>query len=452
MFETYKELIFNKAKEKGFEAYELYYTESKEHSIDFKEGEAYAFQRGAAFRGSVGKQTGTAYLENFSEQGIMYLIDSAYENMLISEPAYTKYYKMGETYNQLEEKDERLEDPNTLYSLARAFQEEIATYKDLGYSKGEVKTVCTTYHIANSYGLNLKHQGNIIYAFFNITVNQSGSMKSTNVYEGGSRLEFIHPKELVKKGRDKCIGYFNTGKIASGQYNILIENDIAALILSALSVFFNGKSAAWGKGIYREKVGRQVAKACVSIVDDPFDLNGVFSMPFDSVGAKAQKQFLIKNGILMGYLNDDYSAECLSEKFACNSHRCAYNITSDVYPTNMRIEEGTISLEKLIKKLDTGVYITDISAYFPGHGVNPITGNFSIPATGFYIKDGEIQYALQGIAIAGNLYDFINNISMIGNDSAYGVPTSFYKGAPKWYGCYSSPTLLVEDITISGEE
>lgn len=452
MFETYKELIFNKAKEKGFETYELYYTESKEHSIDLQEGEAYAFQRGAVFRGSVGKQTGTAYLENFSEEGMMYLIESAYENMLISEPAYTKYYRPGEAYIQLEEKDERLEEPNTLYSLTKAFKEEIKAYEELRYSKGEIKTICTTYHIANSYGLNLKHEGNIIYAFFNMIVSQASGMKSTNVYEGGSRLEFIHPKELVKKGRDKCLGYFNTGKIASGKYNILIENDIAALILSALSVFFNGKSAASGKGIYRGKKGKQVAKTCVSIIDDPFDLEGVFSTPFDSVGAKAEKQVLIKNGIFMGYLNDAYSAKCLNEKFACNSHRCAYNLASDIYPTNMRIERGTVSLEELFKKLDTGVYITDISAYFPGHGVNPITGDFSIPATGFYIKDGEIQYALQGIAIAGNLYDFINNVSMVGNDSTYGVPTSFYKGAPKWYGCYSSPTLLVEDITISGDE
>lgn len=452
MFETYKAVIFNKAKEKGFEAYELYYTEGKEYSIDLQGGEEYAVQRGAAFRGSIGQKTGNAYLENFSEEGITYLIESAYENMLISEPAFTKYYKPGENYTQLEEKDQRLEDSDTLRNLARTFQEVIAGYEDLEYSKGEVKTVCTTYHIANSYGLDLVHQMNIIYAFFNMTVSRLGSMKSTNVYEGGSRLEHIHPEALVKKGRDKCIGYFNTGKIPSGKYNILIENDIAALILSTLSVFFNGKSATWGKGIYRGKVGRQVARPCVSIIDDPFDLNGVFSMPFDSVGAKAEKQFLIKNGIFMGYLNDAYSAESLNEKFTCNNHRCSYNLTSDIYPTNMRIEEGDISREELIQKLDTGVYITDISAYFPGHGVNPITGDFSIPATGFYVKDGEVKYALQGIAIAGNLYDFINNVRMIGNDLAYGIPTSFYKGAPKWYGCYSSPTLLVEDITISGED
>ena len=78
--------------------------------------------------------------------------------------------------------------------------------------------------------------------------------------------------------------------------------------------------------------------------------------------------------------------------------------------------------------------------------------NVSIPAIGFYVKNREIKYALQGIAIAGNLYDFINNVSMIGNDLAYGIPTSFYRGVPKWYGCYSAPTLLVKDITISGEE
>lgn len=452
MFETYKELIFKKAKEKGFEAYELYYTESKEHSIDLEEGEAYAFQRGAAFRGSVGEQTGMAYLENFSEEGINYLIDSAYENMLISEAAYTKYYRPGQKYVQLDERDERLEKPSTLYDLARAFKEEIESDEALRYSTGEVKTICTTYHIANSYDLNLKHQGNIIYAFFNITVSQAGNMKSTHVYEGGSRLELIHPKALVNKGKKKCLGYFNTGKIASGKYNILIENDIAALILSALSVFFNGKSAVWGKGIYREKVGRQVAKTCLSIIDDPFDIKGVFSMPFDSVGAKAEKQFLIKKGIFKGYLNDAYSAQGLNEKFACNNHRCAYNLVSDIYPTNMRIETGTMGLKELVQNLGTGVYITDVSAYFPGHGVNPITGDFSIPATGFYIKDGAIQYAVQGIAISGNLYDFVNSVNMIGNDSAYGVPTSFYKGAPKWYGCYSSPTLLVEDITISSEE
>ena len=128
MFETYKELIFNKAKEKGFEAYELYYTESKEHSIDLEEGEAYAFQRGAAFRGSIGEQTGMAYLENFSEEGIHYLIDSAYENMLISEPAYTQYYKAGEKYSQLEERDERLDVIKSLKALSTVWQTKLCFF------------------------------------------------------------------------------------------------------------------------------------------------------------------------------------------------------------------------------------------------------------------------------------------------------------------------------------
>lgn len=451
MFETYKNFIFQLAEEKNFEDYEIFYMKGKEYSLYIEGGEDHSYQKGIAFRGSIGGRTGTAYTENFSPQAMLTLVESAYENMMILEPVYTQYYEPSVSYEMIDTKDIRLEAENTLKDLCDEFKRVIATYEDLQNSTGELKIMQTTYRVANRKGLNLSHRLNTIYAFLRLIVNREGIMQSTLAYDGGCSVECIEPERMIREGYEKCSGYFNKGSIPSGIYNVLIKNDIAALLLSSLSVFFNGRSAASGQGIYLGKIGEKVGNKCLSILEDPFDRHGVFVRPFDSLGSKAHRQFIIQEGVFKGFLNDAYSAKVLGEKIACNSHRFAYNLSNDIYPTNMRIEAGIHSFEELVKTLDTGVYITDISAYFPGHGVNPITGDFSIPATGFYIEKGQIKYALQGVAIAGNLYDFINNVSMVGNDRAYGVPTCFYKGAPKWYGCYSAPTILVEAVSISGE-
>lgn len=101
--------------------------------------------------------------------------------------------------------------------------------------------------------------------------------------------------------------------------------------------------------------------------------------------------------------------------------------------------------------LGDGIYITRLVSTFHGAGVNAVSGDFSMPARGFKIKNGKKCDALELFTISGNYYDLIRNIRACGNDLLFGPPNMLIPGAPAEYGNYGSPAVLVDGISVAGK-
>ena len=114
--------------------------------------------------------------------------------------------------------------------------------------------------------------------------------------------------------------------------------------------------------------------------------------------------------------------------------RGSYRSTPEVGSTNFYLANGDISPEDLIKEVERGLYVTDVMGM---HTANPISGDFSLGASGIWIENGEFTYPVRGVAIAGNLKEFLLNIDRVANDLTFFVS----KG---------SPTLRINNISISG--
>lgn len=451
-FEAFKQFLFAEAEANGFDKIELYHVSGSGVLLSLPEGEQYNMKCGVSFRGSVKGSTGTAYSEQFTEESARYLIRTVQENIEILDETDEAYYHDGSgSYPELSPADDELEDITKLSELRDQIWKEIESYGNLSKTKGVVHAVSSTIRIINNQGLDVITKSNYAYCVLYMVAERDGVLKNSLLYRGGTRLSDIDPVDLVGSGHKKANGYFGAEQVESGTYNIIFPNDTASLLVQGFSVFFSAESVLSAISDLKGKTGQYVAGDKVTILDDPLDPRGVFCRQFDAEGVPAGKRILVKDGVLQSYLHSSRTAAQFEQAQPGNHHRLDYNYQSAVYPSNFYLASGEKTLDELIAQLGDGLYVTDVTAYFHGAGINAASGEYSIPATGYVVKNGKIERPFDGVTIAGSLYDFMKNITDVGNDLLFGLPTSFRPGAPMAHGCYGAPSIRVDGITVSGK-
>ena len=151
-----------------------------------------------------------------------------------------------------------------------------------------------------------------------------------------------------------------------------------------------------------DSLGKQILPDWLTIEEHPHLLKGLASTPFDSEGVRTERRDIVKDGILTQWLLTSYSARKLGLK--STGHAGGIH--------NWRIAGQGLSFEQMLKEMGTGLVVTELM----GQGVSAITGDYSRGAAGFWVENGEIQYPVSEITIAGNLKDMWRNIVTVGND------------------------------------
>lgn len=231
-------------------------------------------------------------------------------------------------------------------------------------------------------------------------------------------------KQIGQTAAKRTVARLNPRKIKTQRAPILFSPEMASGILSSFL------SAISGGNLYREssflldKLGEKVFSDIVTLTEDPFLKYGLGSSAFDAEGVKTQKRIIVENGILNNYILSSYSARRLGMQTTGNA--------GGVH--NLLIQPGKQNQEQMIKFMDKGLLVTELM----GQGINIVTGDYSRGASGFWVENGEIQYPVDGITIAGNLADMFNNIISVGNDIDK-------------RGNIQTGSLLVKQMMIAGE-
>jgi len=150
-------------------------------------------------------------------------------------------------------------------------------------------------------------------------------------------------------------------------------------------------------------LGKDVLPKTISVYEDPLQVKTLGARAFDQDGVLKKKQFFIENGRVSSYIMSQYSANQLGLESTAN----AGGVSNCCIGPNF---DG--GLAELTKDMDIGLIVTNLM----GHGINITTGDYSRGASGFWVENGEIQYPVSGITIAGNLKDMMRNIISVGND------------------------------------
>ncbi len=236
--------------------------------------------------------------------------------------------------------------------------------------------------------------------------------------------DLLDHKEIGEKAGLKACAHLGARKIKTQKAKVLFEPRQAKSLIGHLIAAIGGTSQYRKASFLLDTMGQVICPDFINITEEPHLESAFGSAYFDAEGVKTNPRVLVDKGMLTGYLLSSYSARRLNLITTGNAGG-HHNLV--VEPT---VESG---LEDIIKSMGTGLMVTSLI----GHGVNIVNGDYSRGATGFWVENGEIQYPVSEITIAGNLRDMLKNILLVGKD--LNSESSIICG-----------TILLDDLMVAG--
>lgn len=430
----------------GAEACDVYISTSSSSSINMRMGKiekvSQSISKGLGLRVFKNNATAITYTTDFTHQSLNSSIKDVMEIVNISSP--DKYnglapkellgiYK-GEL-NIFDESIAKLTQEQKIAMVLEAEQIGLNYDKRItncqGATWGDDSTELT---LATSDGFIGQYKTSAATISVSLLAEENG-VKQRDFYYSSNRLmsRLLSPKEIGQETARRTLRKLGGKKIKSQVVPVVVDPFISRRFVSML---FN---ATIGRNIYNRasylvnKLDQQVISPLITIIDDATIADGIASRPFDAEGIESSKLVIIDQGVLKNYVCDSYSARCLGKIPTSNATR-TFQSMPHVSSSNLYMKAGQHNPTDIIKSVEKGFYLTELVS----QGYNPVTGNLSQGAGGFWIENGEITYPVQEITIAGNLLTMFNKISMIGNDLSFK------------FGTTAAPTILISEATIAG--
>lgn len=227
-----------------------------------------------------------------------------------------------------------------------------------------------------------------------------------NDYEYTISREFDKLQSPIWVGENcakKVVSRLNPQKLSTREVSVIFLNDVATGLISHFAAAISGGSLYRKSSFLLDHLDKQVLPDWFNISERPHLLRRLASTPFDSEGVRTQEREIVEDGILQTYLVTSYSGK----KLGMSSTGHAGGIHNWLVKPNL-----TGGLTALLRQMETGLLVTDVM----GQGVNIVTGDYSRGASGFWVENGEIQYPVAEITIAGQLQDMLKNMVAVADD------------------------------------
>ena len=229
-------------------------------------------------------------------------------------------------------------------------------------------------------------------------------------------LEFLG-KVAVERALDKI----GQDKMKSEKFDMIVENRSSGRLFYSLYGPMRASSLQQKSSFLEGKLGEKIASEKLTLIDDPFIINGLGSRLYDGEGMATRKRVKIDKCVLKEYYIDNYYGNKLGMEPNSGS------------TTNITPEYGTKSLDDLVKGVKKGILIKN----FIGGNSNSTTGDFSFGIIGHYVENGKIVKPVNEMNISGNMNEFWNRLAEVGND-------------PYIYSSWRFPSLYFTDVQFSG--
>ncbi len=226
------------------------------------------------------------------------------------------------------------------------------------------------------------------------------------------------------KAAERTIKRLQAQSLSSRQCPVIYAADVAGSLLGTFISAISGGNLYRKSSFLLDALDQHIFPEFIHIFEQPYLLRGLGSAAYDNEGVQTKNRDLVSEGVLRSYVLSCYSARKLGLQTTGNAGGVR----------NLTIDPGTDDFEALLKKMDTGLLVTEMM----GQGINMVTGDYSRGAAGFWVEKGEIQYPVEEITIAGNMKEMFKNIVAVANDVDY-------------RGNIRTGSILIEEMAIAGE-
>ncbi len=441
--------IFAEGKKQGINDMEVFYSAGSSLSLKVfqKELDGYSLSEseGLGLRGMYNGKMGYSYTEKVDETSIELLVKNVKENATVIDSDDEEYifegskeYKKVDTFNpKLEEVEEaeKIKFVKQLEEEAFKIDNRIQSVETCVYGDGYGETI-----MSNTKGLYLHDKSNIAYTYVVVVAKENEDIKTGMAYRTGNDFSKFSAKEIAEEAVNEALSMLGAKSVKSGDYPVVIRNNAAADLLEAFEGIFSAENVQKNLSLLKGKLNEQIGSEKFTLVDDPFMEGGLASRSFDGEGVASKFKKVVDKGVLKTYFHNLKTAKKDGVETTGNASKGSYKSSVGIAPSNLYVEKGEKTLEEMISVMDKGILITELQGLHSG--LNSVSGDFSLAALGYEIKDGKISKPVEQITVAGNYFELLKNIEETGSDLKFGLPGEAYIG---------SPSLKIKKLAIAGE-
>ncbi|MCP4727516.1 MAG: TldD/PmbA family protein [bacterium] len=442
----YKELaesLVSKCTQKGADAAEVYLQVSRNQNVEIRNGEVETVQEsstsGAGFRVFVQGKMAFAHCNDLSERSL--------ENAIGKAVDFAKHMTSDE-YNVLPEDMgisvvEGLFDPaisavpmdekiNKIVEMERLAMRDNRITKSAGASFGDYEGEI---FLANSNGISKTYKSSNC-GYYVSVVAEKGDQKTTGG-EGCTRRFYTDLKpieEIAEKAAKDAYEMLDPRMIRTQRASVIFTPDVARTLLGGILGAINGERVLQGASFLKDKIGQKIGDSSLTIIDDGLRSKGLGSKPFDGEGVPTQKRIIVDRGTLQGYMYNTIVAKRAGVESTGNASRGGFTRLPGIGSHNFYMEAGDDDPDSIIRATRRGLFLTSIT----GYGVNPVSGNFSGGAQGFWIENGRKAFPVKNLTIASTADEIYSGIDRVGNDLDLNLS-------------FTAPTVRIKEMQIGGE-
>ncbi len=300
-----------------------------------------------------------------------------------------------------------------------------------GASFGEGETEVL---IANSRGLEKSYRSSACSVSVSV-VAEKGDQRHTG-WESSLRRFFSDLEPLEKIGADaakKAYEMLDPRMVPTQRAAVIFDPAVARSLVGGIIAAVNGERVLQGASFLKDSMDERFASELLSLIDDGLRPYGLGSKPFDGEGVPTATRTLVEEGVLRGFLYNSYAASRAGVESTGNASRGGFTSLPSIGTHNLYVKAGPHKAASILANTRKGLLLKGVT----GYGINPVNGNYSGGASGFWVENGRITHPVQGLTIAGSASDILNNIDMMADD--LDMSRSF-----------TAPTFRVREMQIGG--
>lgn len=405
-----------------------------------------AGERGLGLRAWIDGRVGYAYGTDLSEPAVRALAADAVETARVADP--------DESAAAPEPAGEPREIPGLADPAASAWgtdgKVELAQATERAALDADARVVAveTTVYvdtraaiaIASSQGVSGAYEATYAYAFLQAIAESNGDRQTGLGFGMGRSPAALDAEAIGREAAERSTSLLGATKPRSRSCPVVLDETVAASFAGTIGGVLGADAVQRGRSPFADMLGDEIGAAALTLADDGADPDGLNSGPFDGEGTPSGRTALIESGGLSAYLHDSYTArrEGGDARSTANGGRSGYRSPPSVSATNLIVTPGELSFEELLREAGEGMYVTDVAGLHSG--VNPVSGQFSVGATGRAITGGELAEAADEFTIASDLQSMLKAVSAASAE-------------PRWVpfgGSVSTPALLIGEMAIGG--
>jgi PmbA protein len=296
-------------------------------------------------------------------------------------------------------------------------------------------TSLAAFGLVNSLGFARAYRSSGCFFSVDAAVDdKDGKKQRGGWYTYATHFNKLEKPELIgKKAAEEAVGRIGARKVPTKAVPVVFDQNMSARLMATLIAVISGDAYERRSTFLLDKLGQPVGSSLFNLVDDPLRAGLPGSRPFDDEGVTSRKNQIFSQGVFNQFLFNTYTARKTGNKTTGSASRGMSSFPG-VGISNFYLEAGQTDPKDIIAGVDEGLYLTNTM----GFGFNPVTGDLSRGAEGFWIEKGQIAFPVSEINIAGNLAKMLANITQVGTDLEFNR------------GSLAAPTIRIENVMVSG--